>query len=114
MHQSVLKGEILDIPSKSTISDGTAGGVEKNSLTFPYCSELVEEWIEVSEVEIMKSMEMIIVEHSMLIEGAAGLALASLIKRKNNFIGQNVVLILCGNKISKDQLRKIVSKFAST
>ncbi len=111
MHQSVMKGKILDIPSKPTISDGTAGGVEQNTLTFPYCSELVDEWIEVSEAEIMNSMEMIIVEHNMLIEGAAGLALASLIKNKNNFNGQNVVLILCGNKIPKDLLRKIVSKF---
>jgi len=114
MHQSVLKGKILDIPSKPTVSDGTAGGVEQNSLTFPYCTKLVDEWIEVSETEIMKSMEMILSEHNMLIEGASGLALASLIKRKNKFINQNVVLILCGNKISKDLLSKIVSKFDST
>ncbi len=108
MHASVLKGEIIDMPSKPTISDGTAGGVEHNAITYSYCSELVDEWIEVSEDELMHAMGMIILKHNMIIEGAAGLSLASLIKKKERYKGQNVVLILCGNKISRELLLKIL------
>ena len=37
--QSVKAGEILDLPSLPTLSDGTAGGVEAGSITFPLCRQ---------------------------------------------------------------------------
>ena len=39
MYESVKAGKILDIESLPTISDGTAGGIEKDSITFEICKE---------------------------------------------------------------------------
>ena len=33
MSESVKAGEILDLPSGDTLSDGTAGGIEENSVS---------------------------------------------------------------------------------
>ena len=45
MTKSVAAGEILDIPSDPTLSDGTAGGIEADSITFELCRELVDEYV---------------------------------------------------------------------
>ena len=42
MAHSIAAGRILDEPSKPTLSDGTAGGIEAGSITFGLCRELVE------------------------------------------------------------------------
>ena len=42
MSESVAAGRVLDLPSAPTLSDGTAGGVEADSITFTYCSELAD------------------------------------------------------------------------
>jgi len=33
-------------------ADGTAGGIDKDSITFDICRQLVDQWIAVSEVDI--------------------------------------------------------------
>ena len=39
MYESLNAGRILDLPSKQTLSDGTAGGVEEGSITFDICKD---------------------------------------------------------------------------
>ena len=45
MIHSMKAGEVLELESISTLSDGTAGGVEKDSITFPICCELIDDTI---------------------------------------------------------------------
>ncbi len=49
MIESLHAGEILDLPSSETLSDGTAGGVEEGSITFPLCRELIDRRYTVDE-----------------------------------------------------------------
>jgi len=51
MYESVKQGKIVDMESLDTISDGTAGGIEENSITFDYCQQYVDDFILVSERE---------------------------------------------------------------
>ena len=44
----------------------------------------------------------------MIVEGAASLGLAALLKEKAKYRGKNVVLIVCGNKLSPDLLKELV------
>ena len=76
MARSVEAGTVLDLPSEDTLSDGTAGGMEADTITFPFCRDLVDHWIDVSEDEIADAMRTFIDGHHMLLEGAAGVALA--------------------------------------
>jgi len=108
MHASVKAGRVLDLESKPTISDGSAGGIEQDSITFPICQELVDDFILLTEDEIVKALKLILAKHYMLVEGSAVLSVAAFIKQKDRFSGKNVVLILSGSKISLDTLRQIL------
>ena len=50
--QSVETGKIIEMESLPTLSEGTAGGVEKDAVTFPLCRDLVDKWQTVSEDDI--------------------------------------------------------------
>ncbi len=108
MAKSVQAGHILTMESLPTLSDGTAGGVEQEAITFPLCQQLVDDYILVTEEEIRQAMRLCIELHHMLIEGAAGVALAALLKSIQRFQGKNVVVVLCGANLSLQTLKMLL------
>jgi len=108
MHASIQAGRILEMESKPSIADGTAGGIDPDTITFDICKILVEDFILVSEDEIKAAIRFLIDKHQLLVEGAAALSVAAFIKEKQLFTGKNVVLIISGKKISLDQLKAIL------
>ncbi len=108
MAKSVEAGRVLDLPSDPTLSDGTAGGVEPDSMTFPLCGELVDEFVLVSEEEIAAAMREYIDAEGHEIEGAAGVAIAALMKRRRSVRGMKVVVIICGGNISEATLKSVL------
>lgn len=107
MAESIRAGRMLDLPSQPTLSDGTAGGVELDTVTFPYCRDLVDEWIDVPEEDIARSMRRTIEEEHMLVEGAAAVAIAAVAERRSALSGR-VVVVLCGANVSADRIRSIL------
>jgi len=108
MIQSVKAGKILDLPSLPTLSDATSGGLEGGAITFELCRELVDDYITVTEDEIKESLRLFIQYHHMLIEGSAAVAVASFLKLKEQFVGKNVVLVLCGANIGLEILKAVL------
>lgn len=108
MAKSVAAGEILDMPSDPTLSDGTAGGIEAEAITFELCQQLVDEFVLVSEAEIAAAMRDYITAHDEPIEGAAGVALAAMVKRKDAIVGRKVAVIICGGNVSQQVIDKIL------
>lgn len=108
MIQSVRAGRILEIESQPTLSDGTAGGVEAGSITFPLVREAVDEFVTVSEAEIASAMRAIMEAQHLLIEGAAGVAVAAFEQQKARWKGAHVVIVLCGANISLAALKGIL------
>jgi len=108
MIESVKAGQILNLASLPTLSDGTAGGVESNSITFGLCRDLVDDYETVSEAEIKESLRQYLQVHHILIEGSAAVALAACVKQGDRLAGKNVVVILCGANISVETLKEIL------
>ncbi len=108
MYESIKAGKIVDMESKPTLSDGSAGGIEPNSITFGLCQRYVDHFILVNEDEITHAISFMLEKHHMVIEGAAGVTVAAFLKEKGRFTGKNVVLIICGGNISFQQLKKII------
>jgi len=48
MINSIKEGKIVNTESKDTISDGSAGGVEEDSITFNMCKEFIDDYCLVS------------------------------------------------------------------
>ena len=69
MIRSVEAGRLLDLPSLPTISDGTAGGVDTDAITFDLCRAWIDEFLTVSEEEIAESIVQVIESERILIAG---------------------------------------------
>lgn len=107
MVESMKAKRIVEIESKPTLSDATAGGVEPGAITFDLCQKLIDDYVLVTEEEIRRAMRWFIEVHPMPIEGAAGVAVASYLKMKERLRGQSVVIIICGGNISRETLKRV-------
>lgn len=103
MLECMKAGKIIDVKEQDTLSDGTAGGLDEDAITLPVCLEVIDTTVTVSEKEIAQAMKFIFQHHEYVVEGAAGVAVASLIKSCEKFKGQKVVLVLCGGNISAEK-----------
>lgn len=108
MYESLAAGRVLELESKPTLSDGTAGGMELDAITFDVCRRLVDRFVLVSEEEIAEAMRLVIGHHHMLVEGAAAVPVAALLKDGRRLAGKNVVLVLCGANVSLEVLRRVL------
>jgi threonine dehydratase len=108
MYESVKAGHIVEMESKPSISDGTAGGIEEGTITLEICQALVDEYVLLSEDEIKDAIRLMLTKHYMLIEGAAALSVAAFLKTKDKYAGQCVVLLISGAKIAQDQIKEVL------
>lgn len=99
LYSSLAAGKIIDIEESDTISDGTAGGIEPDSITFELCQTILTDTCLVSEAEIKSAMKLLAQTDRWMIEGAAGVAVASLLKQAPLYQGQAVAAVLCGKNI---------------
>lgn len=108
MAESIKAGKILEMETRPTLSEATAGGIEPNAITFDLCKQYVDDYFLVSEQEIKQAILTLIQTHHQLIEGASAVALAALLKNTSQFEGKNVVVILSGANISLDILKTAI------
>ncbi len=108
MAESVKAGKIIEMDTLPTLSDATAGGIEHGAMTFEICQRYLDDYLLVSEDEIKKAIVMLIKTQHLLVEGAAGVALAALLKNAKQFRNKNVIVVLSGGNISLDTLKKIL------
>lgn len=108
MAKSVQAGRILNVRTRSTLSDGTAGGIEPGAITFEPCRTLVDDWVLVSEDEIRKAMVRVFDSHRMVIEGAAGVTVAGFIKMAPRLAGKKVALVICGGNIDVGLFKTLI------
>jgi threonine dehydratase len=97
--RSLKAGKIVAAAEYPTLSDATAGAVEPGSVTFPICQSVIDETVSVDEAEIASAMRLIAETERWMVEGAAGVALAGLIKRAQAFKGKRVAVVLCGRNV---------------
>jgi len=109
MYESLQAGKVLDLPSDPTLSDGTAGGVEEDSITFPICQEVIDHFVLLTEDDIAEGLKIGLMNHHIMMEGAAGTSIAAFLKEKDRYIGKKVVIVICGANISQDVLRQVLS-----
>ncbi len=108
MYLSVQAGKVVFIDFEETLSDGSAGGLEDGSITFPICQQYGGDYTLVSEEAIADSIRLIAEKHHKIIEGAAGVAVASFLKEIETYKGKTVVIIICGANISMKKLKEIL------
>jgi len=108
MYESIKAGEILDIESLPTISDGTAGGIESGSITFDLCRRHVDDFILLEEAEIVAAMRFLHEMEGVTIEGAAALSSAAVLKERRRFAGRRIALIVSGGRVDEATMDKVL------
>lgn len=108
MYLSVKEGKVVFIEFEETLSDGSAGGLEEGSITFPICQSLIDDYTLVTEASIASSIKLIAHKHHKIIEGAAAVAVASFLKEIEKYKGKTVVIIICGGNISIEKLKSLL------
>ena len=103
MIHSLRAGRILELESRPTLSDGTAGGVEPGAITFELCRRYAGELVTVTETEIRHAMHLVYAAHHLPVEGAAGVALAAYLRQGTRWQGKTVVVILCGGNVRAEE-----------
>lgn len=109
MAHSVAAGKVVDMPSEATLSDGTAGGIERDSITLPITRAVVDEFVVVSEAQIAAAMRLFMESTGETVEGAAGVAIAAMLERLPALEGKRTAVIICGGNISEDKLAAVKS-----
>lgn len=99
LHASLAAGRIIEVDEEETISDGTAGGVEPDSVTLGLCQRLLSQSVLVSEAQIKAAMREVAASERWIIEGAAGVAMAGMLALAEEYHGKKVAVVLCGRNI---------------
>jgi len=112
MYEAVECGYIKEkLYSTDTFASALAGGIEKGSITFDACKQHIDKWVLVSEKEIEEAVFSLLDKEKKVVEGAAGVPLAALVKVKDEFQGKNVGLIMCGGNINTAKIAELCGKF---
>jgi threonine dehydratase len=108
MAASVEAGRVLEMQSLPTLSDATAGGIEADTITFPLCQSLVDSWVYVTEEEIALGMRHLLFRERLVGEGAAGVAVAALLRAGHEKGIGRVAVVVCGGNVAAEVLRRVI------
>ena len=103
MLEAIRAGAIVDTVEYPTLSDATAGAVEVGSVTFPICSAVIDDTLTVTETEIASALRAVAQTDRWMIEGAAGVAVAGLVKSAAAYQGRKIAAVVCGRNIALDK-----------
>lgn len=110
MHASLAAGRIVEIVETDTISDGTAGGIEPDAVTFRICQQVIDHCALVTETEIRNAMRLLAASERWMVEGAAGVAMAGMLQNASRYQGQRVAIVLCGRNISLEKYLEVLTQ----
>ncbi|NMH60090.1 threonine/serine dehydratase [Alteromonas ponticola] len=102
-------GRIIEVEESPTLSDGTAGNVEDGAITFDICQQVIDDKVLVSEDEIRAQLNALVSNEQLIVEGAAGVAIAAAVQYAPKLKGKKVAIILCGRNIAHETLTSLLT-----
>jgi len=100
MHESVPAGQPLEMVEEKTIASALSGGIgRENRHTLRLVTELVDEFVLVSEPEIGAAMRATAAESGLVVEGGGAVAVAALMAGRIDVAGQRVAAVVSGGNV---------------
>ena len=103
-------GSMKPVPIAPTLADGVSGNVERGSITWKMCRQLVDEVVVVDEEQIADAMAWALTVHHLAIEGSAALAIATLRARLGGLTGRHVTAVLTGRNVDATTLQAVLNR----
>lgn len=96
---SMKAGRIVEVEHRPTLADGVAGGIDSGSMTLPLAQATIDEVLHCNEAEITVALKELLLQENLIVEGAAGLALAGFLKVAARCKDAVNVVVLCGGNV---------------
>lgn len=109
MYRAWQTGELTPQDSIGTDAEGLQSRVPF-ALTTSILREHLSDMVLVSDAEIFNAVSRLLTEENVLVEGAAGAAVAGALTLDPDRLGRNVVVQLSGRNISQQRLQSIVCR----
>jgi threonine dehydratase len=109
MYAHFETGSTDSMPIAPTLADGVSGNIEKSSITWKLCRQLVDEVVLVEEDAIADAMRWALEVPHTLLEGSAVLGIAALRAGAVEVAGRNVAIVTTGRNVGPDTLRTLFS-----
>ena len=98
------------MPIAPTLADGVAGNIERDSITWKMCKQLVDEVVLVDEDQIGKAMTWAMQVHQLVVEASAALSIAALRAQLGGLARRRVAAILTGRNVDLDTLKAVLAR----
>jgi threonine dehydratase len=108
MYAYLESGSTKPMPIAPTLADGVAGNIERDSITWRMCRQLVDEVVLVDEEQIAEAMAWAIDVHHLVVEGSGALPIAALRARLGGLARHRVAALLSGRNVDGETLRRVI------
>jgi threonine dehydratase len=108
MYAHFETGSTDPMPIAPTLADGVAGNIERTSITWRLCRQLVDRVVVVEETEIADAMRWAVEVPHLLLEGSAVLGIAALRPGLIDLGGRNVAVVTTGRNVSVETVRGVL------
>jgi len=108
MYAYLESGSTKPMPIAPTLADGVAGNIERDSITWRMCRQLVDEVVLVDEEQIAEAMAWAIDVHHLVVEGSGALPIAALRARLGGLARHRVAAVLSGRNVDGETLRRVI------
>jgi threonine dehydratase len=97
------------MPIAPTLADGVAGNIERDSITWKLCRQLVDDVVLVGEDGIADGMRWALDVPHVLLEGSAVLGIAALRGGSLDVADRRVAVVTTGRNVSPETLRSVLA-----
>lgn len=108
MYAHLESGTTARMPIAPTLADGVAGNIERGSITWKMCRQLVDEVVLVDEEQIADAILWSLDAHHLVVEGSGALPIAALRARLGGVAGRRVAAVLSGRNVDPATLRSVL------
>jgi len=108
MYAHFETGSTDAMPIAPTLADGVAGNIERDSVTWKLCRQLVDEVVLVEEDAIGDAMRWALEVPHILLEGSAVLGIAALRAGLVTAQDRSIAIVTTGRNVSPDVLRTVL------
>ena len=109
IYESWKRGEPVTTESADTVADGIATR-SSYELTLGALREGLTGFVTVSEAEIAEAMRLLIRTTHNLVEPAAAVGMAGLMKLRETLAGKRVAVFMTGGNVDRETLRRVVAR----
>ena len=110
MHESIQAGRPIEFPEEETVANALSGGIGlENNYTFRIVRDVVDEYLLVSEEELLEAMVYAAVDERLVVEGGGAVGIAALLTGKVKNLDGDTAVVVSGGNVDPTLFAKVLS-----